>query len=126
MMLIKATLMTAFLGLALGDQSPYAPYSENAFSDNHNSFGVRQGRDIDPLTASAGIGVVNAGFTALVGWNNYNHNKMTCNKVNEMLNVADLAAITVKTSNANTDMQADINLIVNKINEILQKSTLHC
>ena len=50
MMLVKATLMAALLGLALGDQNPYTPYDPV----QHN-FGVRQDADIDPIVATLGI-----------------------------------------------------------------------
>ena len=49
-MLVKATLMAALLGMALGDQNPYTPYDPV----QHN-FGVRQGVDIDPMVATFGV-----------------------------------------------------------------------
>ena len=50
-------------------------------------------------------------------------------QVNEILNVADLATQTVSGSSVTavvTSTQTAVTAIVNKINEILKKSTLHC
>ena len=50
-------------------------------------------------------------------------------QVNEILNVADLATQTVSGSTTAalvTSTQTAVTAIVNKINEILKKSTLHC
>ena len=50
-------------------------------------------------------------------------------QVNEILNVADLATQTVSgtdTATLVTSTQTAVTAIVNKINEILKKSTLHC
>lgn len=123
MMLVKATLMAALLGMALGDQNPYTPYDPV----QHN-FGVRQTADIDPLVASLGIGALNAGYTTVVALNNAAHTRDVCNKVNEMLNVADLGTVVVggdgTVNKANID--SGFALIVAKINEIIGKSTVSC
>ena len=54
-----------------------------------------------------------------------------CFQVNQVLNVGDLATQTLTQGAATTDAgltstQTTITAIVNKINEILQKSTLSC
>jgi len=54
-----------------------------------------------------------------------------CFQMNEVLNVADLAAQTIAQGNAATDakltsVNAAITNIVNKLNEILKKSTNTC
>jgi len=54
-----------------------------------------------------------------------------CFQMNEVLNVADLATQTIAQGNAATDakltsVNAAITNIVNKLNEILQKSTNTC
>jgi len=125
MMLIKATLMAALLGAALGDQqyTHYDPVQHN--------FGVRQSGEIDPVVMSVGVGVLNAGYTTLVGLQNAAKNRDTCNKINDILNVGDLAAQTLVQGDAASNAQlastqTAITAIVNKINEMLQKSTLSC
>jgi hypothetical protein len=123
MMLLKATLVTALLGFAMGDQS----YLDSQFGVRDSGYGHHSsGAGIDPITASAGIGVLNAGYSTLWGLSNAQRNRDVCNKVNEMLNVGDLATQTIATSTANTDLQTIVNNLVNKINEIIQKSTLSC
>jgi len=124
MMLLKATLVTALMGFAMGDQS----YLDTQFGVRDSGYGHHSSgaAGIDPITAAAGIGVLNAGYSTLWGLSNAQRNRDVCNKVNEMLNVGDLATQTIAVSNANADMQTQINNIVNKINEIIQKSTLSC
>merc|ERR1719391_257290 len=99
-MLLKATLVTALLGCALGDSS-YATFDnqfgvrDSGYGHHHSSGSVAAG--IDPITASAGIGVLNAGCTTLWGLTNAQRSRDVCNKVNEMLNVGDLATQTIAT-----------------------------
>ena len=50
MMLIKATLMAALLGAALGDQHQYTHYDPV-----QQHFGVRQSGEIDPTVISLGL-----------------------------------------------------------------------
>jgi len=68
---------------------------------------------------------LNAGYTTIWGLQTASKTRDVCNKVNEVLNVGDLAATTTVD---NSKAQIDIALaaIVNKINEILDKSTLSC
>lgn len=123
MMLLKATLMAAVLGCALADVPYDTSFGVRDSGYGHHSVG---GAGVDPLTASAGIGVLNAGYTTLWGLSNAQRVRDTCNKVNEMLNVGDLATQTIATGDDNTAMQTQLNNIVNKLNEIIQKSTLNC
>jgi len=56
---------------------------------------------------------------------------LMCFQMNEVLNVADLATQTIATGNAATDasltsVNTAITNIVNKLNEILKKSTNSC
>lgn len=126
-MLIKATLMAALLGAALGDQhSQYTQYDPI----QHN-FGVRQAGDVDPIVATLGVGALNAGYTTLAALQNAAKTRDVCNKMNDVLNVGDLAAQTLVEGSAATNAQlastqTAITAIVNKINEMLQKSTLSC
>lgn len=120
MMLVKATLMAALLGMALGDQHPYTPYDPV----QHN-FGVRQAADIDPLVASLGIGALNAGYTTVVALNNAAKTRDVCNKMNEVLNVGNLGTVVTTAANK-ADIDIALAVIVAKINEILDKSTLSC
>merc|ERR1712029_872230 len=123
MMLMKVTLM-ALLGVAVAGVSPYT----SNYDPVQHHFGVRQD-SVDPLVAGLGVGVLNAGYTTIVGLQNAAKTRDVCNKVNEVLNVADLAAHTITQGAATTDAgktttQAAITAIVNKINEIIKKSTI--
>jgi len=124
-MLMKVTLM-ALLGVAVADVSPYT----SNYDPVQHHFGVRQDA-VDPLVAGLGVGVLNAGYTTIVGLQNAAKTRDVCNKVNEVLNVADMPTTTVVAAPtaANAQLastQTAITAIVNKINEILQKSTLSC
>jgi len=126
MMLMKVTLM-ALLGVAVADVSPYT----SNYDPVQHHFGVRQDGGVDPLIAGLGVGALNAGYTTIVGLQNAQKTRDVCNKMNEVLNVADLAAQTIAQGNAATDakltsVNAAITNIVNKLNEILQKSTNTC
>jgi len=130
MMLMKVTLM-ALLGVAVADVSPYT----SNYDPVQHHFGVRQdGIDIDiagSYIASLGVGALNAGYTTIVGLQNAAKTRDVCNKVNEVLNVADMPTTTVVAAPtaANAQLastQTAITAIINKINEILKKSTLSC
>merc|ERR1711953_1063896 len=125
MMLMKVTLM-ALLGVAVADVSPYT----SNYDPVQHHFGVRQD-GVDPLVAGLGVGVMNAGSTTILGLQNAAKTRDVCNKMNEVLNVADLATQTIATGNAATDasltsVNTAITNIVNKLNEILKKSTNSC
>jgi len=126
MMLMKVTLM-ALLGVAVADVSPYT----SNYDPVQHHFGVRQDGGVDPLIAGLGVGALNAGYTTIVGLQNAQKTRDVCNKVNEVLNVADMPTTTVVAAPtaANAQLastQTAITAIVNKINEILKKSTLSC
>merc|ERR1711953_1159492 len=123
MMLMKVTLM-ALLGVAVADVSPYT----SNYDPVQHHFGVRQD-GVDPLVAGLGVGVLNAGYTTIVGLQNAAKTRDVCNKVNEVLNVADMPTTTVIAATTTTNAQlastqTAITAIVNKINDILKKSTL--
>merc|ERR1711923_370588 len=125
MMLMKVTLM-ALLGVAVADVSPYT----SNYDPVQHHFGVRQD-GVDPLVAGLGVGALNAGYTTIVGLQNAAKTRDVCNKVNEVLNVADMPTTTVVAAPTATNAQlistqTAITAIVNKINDILQKSTLSC
>jgi len=103
------------------DQSP----ATQGYAD---ALGVKQDldflEDIDPMTATIGVGVGNLAATTVVGLVLNSRITDTCNKVNEVLNVASLSLTTstISDSVAKTAVQA----LETKINEILAKSTLTC
>jgi len=124
--LMKVTLM-ALLGVAVADVSPYT----SNYDPVQHHFGVRQDGGVDPLIAGLGVGALNAGYTTIVGLQNAAKTRDVCNKVNEVLNVADMPTTTVVAAPtaANAQLastQTAITAIINKINEILKKSTLSC
>jgi len=101
------------------DQSP----ATQGYAD---ALGVKQDflEDIDPMTATIGVGVGNLAATTVVGLVLNSRITDTCNKVNEVLNIASLSLTTstITDSVAKTAVQA----LETKINEILAKSTLTC
>merc|ERR1712012_219463 len=144
MFLFKLIVVT-FVALASAqeEQSPssYANYLTGGFQQplyqgqqqSHPVADKRQGfniNNIDGVTAAALSGGANAVYTT-VGLLSVNQRTTNnCNKINEMLNVADLATQTITSSSTATTVAAStqtaITAIVNKINEILKKSTLKC
>merc|ERR1712001_45792 len=96
---------------------------------NHAFADPRQGALSDPLIASALVGTANAAYTT-VGLLTVNSRVTNnCNKINEMLNVGDLATQTLSKGDATTNAgltstQTAITAIVAKINELVPQSTL--
>merc|ERR1712156_535797 len=136
MFLFKLIVVT-FVALASAqeEQSPssYANYLTGGFQQplyqgqqqSHPGADKRQGFNINNIDG------VNAVYTTVGLLSVNSRTTNNCNKINEMLNVPDLATQTLtKGTNAAdaglTTTQAAITAIVNKINEILKKSTLKC
>merc|ERR1712156_344940 len=146
-MFLFKLIAVAFVALASAqeEQSPsssYANYLTGGFQQplyqgqqqSHPVADKRQGfniNNIDGVTAAALSGGANAVYTTVGLLSVNSRTTNNCNKINEMLNVADLGTqtLTKGTNAANaglTTTQAAITAIVNKINEILKKSTLKC
>merc|ERR1712109_35157 len=145
-MFLFKLIAVAFVALASAqeEQSPssYANYLTGGFQQplyqgqqqSHPLADKRQGfniNNIDGVTAAALSGGANAVYTTVGLLSVNSRTTNNCNKINEMLNVPDLATQTLtKGTNAAdaglTTTQAAITAIVNKINEILKKSTLKC
>jgi len=126
MLKIASVLVFGLLGSCMGDTHEYVPYAN--YYDTQAST-VTGGTVIYPRTSeplryifnepSTWIGLANAGYTTIVGLAVNQRRIDVCNKVNEILNVANIATST--TANV-----AALNAIENKINEILNKATLTC
>lgn len=108
--------------------SQYGAHFKHAFT---NADTAQERVTDDPLTMSLLTGTANALYTTvgLLSVNSLVTNN--CNKINEMLNVADLSTqtLTQGTNAADaglTSTQTAITAIVSKINEIIQKGTLTC
>jgi len=122
----QESYQTAYYGNeAVNHQSPNNPLA--------NAFGVRQDSfsPADGVMAAAIAGGANAVYTTLGLLTVNSRVTNNCNKINEMLNVGDLAKQTVTVGDASTNAgltstQTAITAIVAKINEIIQKSTLSC
>merc|ERR1712115_155806 len=144
MFLFKLIVVT-FVALASAqeEQSPssYANYLTGGFQQplyqgqqqSHPVVDKRQGfniNNIDGVTAAALSGGANAVYTTVGLLSVNSRTTNNCHKINEMLNVADLATQTVTSSSTASTVAAStqtaITAIVNKINEILKKSTLKC
>merc|ERR1711937_914491 len=121
----QESYQTAYYGNEAVNQSPNNPLA--------TAFGVRQDSfsPADGVMAAAIAGGANAVYTTLGLLTVNSRVTNNCNKINEMLNVGDLAkqTVTVGDSSTNaglTSTQTAITAIVAKINEIIQKSTLKC
>merc|ERR1712115_119497 len=144
MFLFKLIVVT-FVALASAqeEQSPssYANYLTGGFQQplyqgqqqSHPVVDKRQGfniNNIDGVTAAALSGGANAVYTTVGLLSVNSRTTNNCHKINEMLNVADLATQTITSSSTAATVAAStqtaITAIVNKINEILKKSTLKC
>merc|ERR1711953_12771 len=104
-MLRKVTLM-ALLGVAVAEVSNYdsvhSPYTYDSVHSPYTTkydplqhyFGVRQDGllNMDPMVAGLGVGVLNAGYTTIVSLLNAQKTRNVCNKMNEVLNVAELTS----------------------------------
>jgi len=126
-------LVLGLLGqnIVLADVAAQVPYQYGA-NFNHAFADPRQDVLSDPaFVTSALVGGANAVYTTLGLLTVNSRVTNNCNKINEMLNVADLATQTVAVGDASTNAgltstQTAITAIVNKINEIIQKGTLTC
>lgn len=128
MLKIASVLVFGLLGSCMGDTHEYVPYA-NYYDTYTPGSTVTGGTVIYPRTneplsyifnePSTWIGLANAGYTTIVGLAVNQRRIEVCDKVNEILNVANIATST--TANV-----AALNAIENKINEILAKATLTC
>merc|ERR1711878_85977 len=145
-MFLFKLIAVAFVALASAqeEQSPssYANYLTGGFQQPlyqgqqqiHPVADKRQGfniNNIDGVTAAALSGGANAVYTTVGLLSINSRTTNNCNKINEMLNVADLATQTVTVGDSSTNAgltstQTAITAIFAKINEILKKSTLKC
>merc|ERR1711992_283068 len=137
MFLFKLIVVT-FVALASAqeEQSPssYANYLTGGFQQplyqgqqqSHPVADKRQGfniNNIDGVTAAALTGGANAVYTTVGLLSVNSRTANNCHKINEMLDVADLATQTVSGSSTSallTSTQTAVTAIVNKINEILK------